>query len=401
MPELTEREAAHAASVADPDDAITLAPTPPEKRWRLLAATVSCKPPEILKACLTALRGQRLRLAADLDILTVLDDSDKPYREENYDIARGFGQALQNVTEAAREFSDDGPSHQWAPSAFRRVAELKNRIFQYALDEGYDAVWLVDSDVIPDAYTLQNLLDTDNGISAGVYWTRWTQTQHPLPQVWLRHPYQLEGHGYRSDEFLRLLAQRQRLSVGGLGACTLFHRQVLEKGVSFASVPEGLPPGPMADGEDRHLCERARRLHLPLVADAWPDIFHCYHPKDQAQLAEMAQRLGTAHPERARLGDLISLKLTMLEPIAIDVGNGQARHEMLAPQYVRGRLGAMRVWALEVEDVALNVDVGDHSLVQMKYPEWFPPSAMRGQQRLLRVDVLDCKEFRLAPGLGK
>jgi hypothetical protein len=59
----------------------------------------------------------------------------------------------------------------------------------------------------------------------------------------------------------------------------------------------------------------------------------------------------------------------------------------------------MRVWAPEVEDVALNVDVGDHSLVQMKYPEWFPPSAMRGQQRLLRVDVLDCKPFQLAPGL--
>jgi hypothetical protein len=398
MPELTEREAAHAASVADPDDAITLAPTPPEKRWRLLAATVSCKPPEILKACLTALRGQQLRLPADLHIYVVLDDQDKPYAQETYELAKEHSYYIPDIKEA-REFSDDGPSHQWAPSAFRRVAGLKNQIFQHALDNGYDAVWLVDSDVIPDAYTLQNLLDTDNGISAGVYWTRWTQVQNPLPQVWLRHPYHLEGHGWRADEFLRLLVQRQRLSVGGLGACTLFHRQVLEKGVSFASVPEGLPPGPMADGEDRHLCERARRLHLPMVADAWPDIFHCYHPSDREQLAAMAQRLGAAHPERARLGDLISLKLTMLEPIAIDVGNGQARHEMLAPQYVRGRLGAMRVWAPEVEDVALSVDVGDHSLVQMKYPEWFPPSAMRGQQRLLRVDVLDAKPFALAPGL--
>jgi hypothetical protein len=216
MPELTERETAHAASVADPDSAVTLAPTPPEKRWRLLAATVSCKPPEILKACLTALRGQQLRLAADLDVLVVLDDKDKPYADDTLALVRESGASLLDAfAEGPREFSDDGPSHQWAPSAFRRVAELKNKIFQHALDNGYDAVWLVDSDVIPDAYTLQNLLDTDNGISAGVYWTRWTRDQHPLPQVWLKHPYQLNGHGYRSDEFLRLLARRQRLTVGG------------------------------------------------------------------------------------------------------------------------------------------------------------------------------------------
>jgi hypothetical protein len=79
--------------------------------------------------------------------------------------------------------------------------------------------------------------------------------------------------------------------VYGQGACTLIRREALMRGVSFAPVPGNTGPGLM-QGEDRHFCIRAEAMHIKMVADAWPDIFHIYHrPEDEALIPEMQKRL--------------------------------------------------------------------------------------------------------------
>src|SRR5574340_1237905 len=62
--------------------------------------------------------------------------------------------------------------------------------------------------------------------------------------------------------------------VGGLGACTLIHRDVLSDGCRFrkvGSLPEGW-------GEDRHFCVRAQAKNWTLLADSMYPPFHIYRP---------------------------------------------------------------------------------------------------------------------------
>src|SRR5439155_2423546 len=170
--------------------------------------------------------------------------------------------------------------------------------------------------------------------------------------------------------------------------CTYFRRSVLEKGVSFAPVPEGLPPGPMADGEDRHLCERARRLHLPLYADAWPDIYHAYHPQEYADIALWVPRLGAPRPAQPGRGDLVSVRLQNLE------------QPELAPQWVRGRLGMLDVMP-EIEEAIASLHVRDAKIVRVHFPIHFPLTPYRGRTFLFHVKLLDTKPFGFAPVIAR
>lgn len=311
---------------------------------------------------------------------------------------------IEAAGNAGGDFADTGATHAWQPSAWHRVGALKNRLMQATLDGGFDALWLVDADVLCDLSTLQSLVDTETPVVAAVYWTHWqkpvagTQTVHAGPQVWLRHPYLLSGHGYSEAEFRAALISRSLLRVWGLGACTLFHRSALEKGVSFAPVPEGLPPGPMSDGEDRHLCERARRLHLPLFADAWADVWHCYHPEQIAELDTWVARLSAPHPETPAFGDLVSVRLDLLEPVPHPTRPNQL--QQLGPQFARHRLGA-GAFLPEIEEALAGMRVGDRRLLSLHFPAHYEYETLRAQQRLVSVTLLDAKPYRVPPTVDR
>lgn len=274
-------------------------------------------------------------------------------------------------------------------------------MLQEALTLGVDACWLVDADVLCDPTTLQSLGDCEAPIVAGVYWTHWqapqpgvVAVQHAGPQVWLRHPYNLSGRGLTEPEFRALLVQRQLVQVGGLGACTLFSRAAIEKGVNFAPVPEGLPAGPMGDGEDRHLCERARRLHLPLFADSWPDIWHAYHAAEHPEIPAWLARLSAPHLQRPVSGALVSFKIEPLEPAPHPLQPGVLQH--LPMQFGRGRLGSMKVLP-ELEEALGSMQVGERQIVSLHFPAHYPYPSLRGQQRLVALTLFDAKAYRLPP----
>jgi hypothetical protein len=181
-----------------------------------------------------------------------------------------------------------------------RVGRSKDRILQFARDNRAEAVWFCDADLICDPMTLASLWSVPEQIVCAVYWTRWSKAPegspvlHAGPQVWQGHPYILSGNGMEEWELRKRLLDREVVHVYGQGACTLIRREALMRGVSFAPVPGNTGPGLM-QGEDRHFCIRAEAMHIKMVADAWPDIFHIYHrPEDEALIPEMQKRL--AHP---------------------------------------------------------------------------------------------------------
>ena len=409
MGKLTPAEHAHAASITD--ETVTLAPIPSAKVPKLLIGSVIRKPAPILRAFLAQLKAQVLRRPTEIhyEFITDFGQSDA-FAPVALAVLAQFAQETPNVMlkragNAGGDFTDTGSTHQWSPTAWHRVGNLKNNIIQTCLSGGFDGLWLIDADVLCDIYTLQSLADCEVPIVAGVYWTHWqrpgpgsTEVVHPGPQVWLRHPYILSGHGFTEAEFRRALIERHLLRVWGLGACTLFHRSALEKGVNFTPVPEGLPPGPMSDGEDRHLCERARRLHLPLYADAWPDIWHCYHPDDIADLDRWRERLSASRAARPGAGDLVSARLDLLEPIPQPQNPNML--QQLGPQFWRGRLGTNGVLP-EVEEALATMKRGERRIVTLHYPGHFDYPTLRGQQRIVAVTLLDHKPYRVPPTVDR
>ncbi|HWQ41403.1 MAG TPA: glycosyltransferase [Desulfosporosinus sp.] len=196
------------------------------------------------------------------------------------------------------EYLCDESTHYWQEALIWKVARYKDRFIKIALDEGYDYLFLVDSDLYLDPNTLLHLLSLKKDIVSEVFWTRWRPELIPLPQVWLRDQYTLyesrrgeplceEEMNERTQEFLHLLSRPGTYKVGGLGACTLISRKALERGVSFQEIFNlGF------SGEDRHFCVRAAALGLELHADTHYPPFHIYRESELEKLQEYKVNMG-------------------------------------------------------------------------------------------------------------
>lgn len=406
---LSPDEAAHAASILDPYP--ELRPIPPERITRILVAVPVRKPPEVLAQLLQTLAWQRLRIKAEITYLFAPNFGAEPHRDAALGVLRSVSGAIvwPNLEAPEGDYGERSETRMWTSSAFGRMATLKNRMLQYAMDHAFDFVWLLDADVMCDPGTLQSMLDTSNHdqwlldemlrmpIVSAVYWTRWQRQQpdsvesvHAGPQVWLRHPYHLDGRGWTEGEFRRALVTRQRVEVGGLGACTLIPVSALRHGVSFARF-DGLPPGPMSEGEDRHFCAWATAKHVPLIADAWPDIWHAFHPQEYTQLPQRVAALDYA-VRGAQWGDMVSARIEMLEPINDEYG----RRFVGLHRWIRGSLGALPVLP-QIEETLAMLHVGQSKVTRLHFPSGWPLANLATRSVVARVTLFDVKPWRLHP----
>ena len=379
---------------------VILRPLPSVETFHILVGTTVRKPPDVLGAYLESLTRQELPDRVEVSYCFVDDNTD----ERSSLLLKVFAEKHKGTIlspETPREgYDDQHPvTHQWSQAAMGRVGHLKNRIIQFGLEHRFDGVWFCDADILCDPGTLRSLWSLDVPIACAVYWTHWHNPAvvqgklHAAPQVWLQHPYQLDGRGMEAAEFRKQLVDREVTEVWGQGACTLVRRDVFEKGVSFSYI-DGVPTDGMMGGEDRHFCLRAEALHIPMKADPWPDIFHVYHPQDRQKITQMLARLNRDRPSQVTLGALVSLRLEALEPVP--VGPGQAMH--LPPQYVRGVFGQVPMLP-EVQEQVAHMNRGDSVILGVHFPSHHPSTWLRGQRRLVRVTLLDTKPFGFPPVL--
>ena len=378
---------------------VELAVVPHEQQHLIVIGTTVRKPANILRPYLQSLAWQVAPPQVQRLYLFIDDGCDAEARSLLDGFVVEHGGMVWNAEPApAGDFQDQGFTHLWTESAMARVGRSKDKIIQFAIANRAEAVWFADADLIMDPMTLASLWSVPEPIVCAVYWTRWNKVPddhppvHAGPQVWLTHPYGLSGMGMEEWEFRKELVDRQVTEVRGHGACTLIRRSALMKGVSFAPWPGNKMEG-IGQGEDRHFCMRAEALHLRMVADPWPDIFHVYHrPEDEERIGEMLQRIeqgwGDGSPA---IGDLVSLDLTALEPILTHQGPMQP-----PAQQVRGRLGQLPLHP-ELESAVLEMQRGETRIVPVHFPNsWsFPP--YRGQRRLIRVRLIDHKPFGFPP----
>ncbi|MCG7380268.1 glycosyltransferase [Paenibacillus sp. ACRSA] len=199
-------------------------------------------------------------------------------------------------------YTKDEGGHYWQDEQVWRVAGLKNQILKYVCEHRYDAVFLIDSDLVLHPRTLEQLVSTEKEIVSNIFWTRWQPGAREMPQVWLQDEYQLYRRGVKVAEgtevdnqtiqtevFLQQLHHPGCYEVGGLGACTLIRRNVLEAGVTFDQIPNV-----SFWGEDRHFCIRAQALGFSLFVDTHHPAYHIYRLSELPGVAAYNRRVRRA-----------------------------------------------------------------------------------------------------------
>lgn len=360
---------------------------------RILAGCAVNQDADVFKAHVQTLQWQTGGYQTDLAfVIDTSMDGKRGFEVESY--AREVGRTLVSDPKPDdAKYAVHSVTHDWSKSTFHWLGAQKQKLIELAKEGKYDALWLVDSDLLCSPDTLDSLWKAEKPVTSAVFWTKWTPGSPPLPQVWLSHPYELQGRGIEAHEFLGLLAQRQLVRVTGLGACTLIRADVLDR-VGFQQV-EGLPQGGMWQGEDRHFCITAARNQVELWADAWADVWHCYRPEDRALLGEWAERLGREFPFTklyegpSHTGDLVSF---IIEPLEEPHLAGYKAH-------VRGRIGAIKMLP-QIEREVQEMRAGEQRIVRVRFPLWWQIPEYRGQEKLVRISLLHCKPFWEHPTLG-
>jgi len=258
----------------------------------LIGSTVR-QDPRILEYFLDSLRDlEKNDFAVDF---MFVDDNENPAAAQLLQSFRPLGSrvVIQRMDVSSRK---DEQAHHWTEKLIWRVAWNKNLIIEHCRKELYDHLFLVDSDLVLHPATLARLIATGKDIISEIFWTKWRPDMMAMPNVWLMDQYALckfvrgekimvEEITRRTHEFLNMLRKPGVYKVGGLGACTLFSRQVLEKGVCFSEIYNI-----SFWGEDRHLCIRAAALGFELFVDTF---FPCYHIYRESELEGVPEYLAS------------------------------------------------------------------------------------------------------------
>ena len=167
---------------------------------------------------------------------------------------------IHNTGEFFQRIHND---HIWTMSNMERMETLRNLTIQYALDNGYDYWFSIDTDVVLHPLTLKTLLEADKDIVSEIFWST-SKDIHTWCNAWMYD----QGSGMLPEWHTPGLYQ-----CGMTGACTLVKRKVLTAGVNYSHIPNIQKA---LFGEDRHFCVRAAVHGFELWVDTHHPARHLY-----------------------------------------------------------------------------------------------------------------------------
>lgn len=170
----------------------------------------------------------------------------------------------------------DYSNHEWSPDLVNHVTAMKNTIIDFARDEGYDYLFLSDSDNELHPELLKHLISRKKDIIGEICWTRWKPEEQELPNAWL-----FDQYGFK-PETLERMRNEELLEVGGFGGCVLMSKKALEAGINYDRLDNLHPEW----GEDRFFAVRASVLGFKLWLDTKYPMNHMYrHGKPKVLIA--------------------------------------------------------------------------------------------------------------------
>lgn len=256
---------------------------------KILLGTPVRQKKEVLKEFLISLRELDIS-GIDLDFLFIDDNIESSSSDILIDFKNNNPNNTILITSNYERNNQDyaylETTHHWSIESTNKVGQLKNKIIKHALDNNYDYLFFVDSDLILPSPLLKHLVNRNVDIVSEVFWTVWESDRKILPQVWMFDNYNFISPNLdqntstdeieiKEKDFIDKMKKPNLYEVGGLGACTLISKKALQKGVSF-----DLIKNISFIGEDRHFCIRASVLGLDLYADTCYPPLHIYRTYD-------------------------------------------------------------------------------------------------------------------------
>lgn len=172
----------------------------------------------------------------------------------------------------------DEQTHYWTQANVAKMCDLRNEMIRVALEGGYDYLFFVDSDLILQPGTLQQLIRADKPAVAEIFWT---QAEPGKPIVWT-NCWMYDQCTSSEADYIQW-SKPGVYPVGGTGACFLIGRDVLEAGVNYSplyNIREILR------GEDRYFCVRAAAHGIQLWIDTNLPARHLYRDSEYKQYME-------------------------------------------------------------------------------------------------------------------
>ena len=205
--------------------------------------------------------------------------------EKSSELLREFTNRNDTVLKKGTELfqtDDNYDGHNWKTETLAKVTVYKNTIIQYCIDNGFDYLFLIDSDIVLDRRSFLQLLSDNVDIVSNVFWNQWKKNGFMtaqcfwMPDIYLQEsswntmrPVE-ESHKIRMDTYEQMKTPGL-YEVDGTGACTLVSRKALEAGVNFTEIPNL-----KLLGEDRPFCIRAGALGFKLYMDTHYPAYHCH-----------------------------------------------------------------------------------------------------------------------------
>ena len=209
-----------------------------------------------------------------------VDDNVDPVSSE---LLKSFAERNDTIIKKGTDLfqtDDNYDGHNWKFETLAKVTVYKNTIINYCIDNGFDYLFLIDSDIVLDKRSLLQLLSDNVDIVSNVFWNQWKENGQLTPQCfWIPDIYLQESswntlrpfnesHKIRMDTYEEM-KNPGIYKVDGLGACTLVSRKALEAGVNFTEIPNV-----KLLGEDRPFCIRAGVAGFELFMDTHYPAYH-------------------------------------------------------------------------------------------------------------------------------
>jgi len=163
----------------------------------------------------------------------------------------------------------DDYTHKWYSDNFSAIVKMKNEIVAYALQQQYDYIFWVDSDLILHPSTLEHLFNILEGSSekacSEVFWTEWCAGH---PETLGSNAWDYDAYGGDQERFKKPGVYQ----VGGTGACILVNTSVYGYNVNYTPIYNVT----FTEWEDRAFCIRLAVNNIKIFMDTQFPAKHLY-----------------------------------------------------------------------------------------------------------------------------
>lgn len=249
---------------------------------RVLVGSPVCERASVLRAFLISLKS--LEHEGFLIDYIFIDDNDSEISEKLLKNFKREGSEVTVLPAVKGSAAEDTDARKEARLV--RVAGYRNRIIRYAMQKEYDAVFLVDSDLILHPALVEYLRATQKGVISELFWSKSCAGRSSGPNAWLmeeRAPNSDKRNAalYKKEADRRKKQFADRLKVsgiyeaGGLGSCTYIDKEAMDKGTRFVPARN-----PSQNTEEIFFCIQSGTMDIPLFVDTAYPAYHIHGEKD-------------------------------------------------------------------------------------------------------------------------